>query len=255
MNTLGGGADRLRAALQPGSPELRYGRTWHLSQIHEEQGFLHGRLGFGQQVGVDLWQDEAQDFEKARVDNGVAAPFVIRMVDMVLVYQPRRQGIRPESFAGALRAILRRSGKDETWQIESLAGERVPFEKWRATVDIVTRLRFRLEPPGPPQSYSSTVAGLIAAVGPDLAALEWRAAAGLNTEAKLVQELLSQVEAGIGDMVAYGRCGNASNAERRWNSVLGDESVMTEVEVSEDGGEVSRSSLLAQFEAIDIFER
>ncbi|MEV4535503.1 hypothetical protein AB0J82_16900 [Asanoa sp. NPDC049518] len=222
--------------------------------MRDEAGFLYGRLGFGQQVGVDLWQDEVQDFEKARVDSGIAAPFVIRMSDLVLVYQPRRQGIRPESFAGAFRAILKQSGRREEWRIETLAGEGVSFKDWRTTVDIVTRLRFRMEPPDLPKRYSSTVASQVAAVHPDLAAIEWRASAGLDTDASLVRELLEQVANGVGEMVAYGRCGATANTERRWNSVLGDENVIIDVEVPEDGGEVGREMLLEQFKAIEVIQ-
>src|SRR5690348_15702235 len=83
-------ADRLRAALTPGLREERYGRLWRLGQIHEKAGNVHGHLGFGKQVDADLWDEDAQDFEPTEVPNGVASPFVIRLADLAMVFQPRR---------------------------------------------------------------------------------------------------------------------------------------------------------------------
>lgn len=240
----------MRQSLRQGQSAGLRGRVWHLGPVTEEAGFLHGRLGYERRVGMDLWEDRAQDFRKAPVDSGAVAPFLIRMADLVMVYQPRKQEIRPASFVAALRAILRVGNGGADWRIESLGGG-ISFDAWRSTIDVVTRLRFRVENADLPAVPLSGAVAMLVEAGTGLAAVEWRADAGVDTDVPLVRELLDQVAGGVGDIVADGRCAGAAAAERRWNSVLGDESVMTEVELADGGEEAGRDVLLAEFATIE----
>lgn len=86
---------------------------------------------------------DAQDFKPTEVPNGSASPFLIRLADHVVVFQPRKKSIRVESFIGALRAELKTCSAED-WEVRPLRGES-SFEDWRKTVDCVTRMRFRAE--------------------------------------------------------------------------------------------------------------
>ncbi|WP_422774211.1 hypothetical protein ACN28C_15860 [Plantactinospora sp. WMMC1484] len=250
-NLFGDGAELVRQALHPGQTVERYGRIWHLGQITEENGYLFGRLGYENRVGADLWQEEAKDFEKARIENGLAAPFVIRLSDLVIVFQPRKQEIRPISFAGALRSMLTLGKSYPNWGVEPLTGEVMSFATWRHGVDVVTRLRFRVEQADTLTAPISRVVHQIMAGCPDWASLEWRADIGLDTDAPLIQELLADAGRGVGELVAVGRSATSPNVVRRWSSQLGDESLTTEVDAMNDDGEVSHETLLAQLEGIE----
>ncbi|WP_033342280.1 hypothetical protein [Catenuloplanes japonicus] len=97
-------ADRealVRDALRPGRKTERYGRRWHVGQVRQDADSLYGRLGFDRMEGADIWQDEIEDFENQSRKSGAAAPFVIRLADLVVVYQPRKQAIRQTAFVQA----------------------------------------------------------------------------------------------------------------------------------------------------------
>jgi hypothetical protein len=110
-------AEMLLRGIRPGLTTERYGRVWHLGQtvVDSETGFLFGRLGFESTSTADLWDPEAQDFLEGDVPGGVAAPFVIRLRDLVVVFQVRGQDIRVMSFTGALRRMLSEA-TDQDWK-------------------------------------------------------------------------------------------------------------------------------------------
>jgi hypothetical protein len=250
---LGTGADLVREALWSGQSSERFGRLWHLGHVEERDGVLYGRLGYEQGVDVDLWREDVRDFRKEQARNGFASPFVIRMSDLVVVYQPRKDKIRPVSFAGALRSMLRRGSGGPAWRIESLSGVDTPFDRWRENVDVVTRLWFRIERTDVRGVPPPAVAGLLVAAQRDLSAsVEWRSTAGIDTNVAEVRELVRHAEAGMGEATAVGRCRNSPGAERRWNSVLGDESTMTEVAVADGDGEVGRDLLLDELAKVPL---
>ncbi|MGI5246650.1 hypothetical protein [Dactylosporangium sp. CA-139066] len=244
----GAGPRLIREALIPGRPTERFGRIWHVGKVHEEGGVLYGRLGYEERVRVDRWQEEVNDFERDYVDGGTAAPFVIRMSDLTVVYQPRKGAIRPESFAGALRAMLK-FGQNSNWRVKSLTGGSASFDEWRGRIDRVTRLRACLEGGGE-QTNTWRTGQLLAGPRPDQASVEWRASDGLDTNASCVRELLQQADAGTVEIVAEGQCGDSADTAWRWNSSSGDERMMTKVEVDNIDGEVSREALIAELEKI-----
>lgn len=245
----GAGARLIREALIPGRPTERFGRIWHVGKVREEDGVLYGRLGYEERVRVDHWQEEVNDFERAYVDDGIAAPFVIRMSDLAVVYQPRKRVIRPESFASALRAMLK-FGENSNWRVKSLTGGSASFDDWQRRIDRVTRLRACLEAGGE-ANEGSRMRELLAGPQPDQAWVEWRAAEGLDTNASCVRELLQQADAGTVEVVAEGQCGDSADTVWRWNSTSGDERMMTKVDVDNVDGEISREALIAELDKID----
>ncbi|MFC5006736.1 hypothetical protein ACFPIJ_54120, partial [Dactylosporangium cerinum] len=189
----GAGPRLIREALIPGRPTERFGRIWRVGKVYEEGGVLYGRLGYAERVRVDRWQEEVNDFERDYVDGGIAAPFVIRMSDLAVVYQPRKGAIRPESFAGALRAMLK-FGEYSNWRVKSLTGGSASFDEWRGHIDRVTRLRACLEGGGE-QAEGWRIGELLAGPRPDQASVEWRAIDGLDTNAVRAENLVHAAHA------------------------------------------------------------
>ncbi|HZM74552.1 MAG TPA: hypothetical protein VFC19_02435 [Candidatus Limnocylindrales bacterium] len=249
---LGGGAGLVRRALQAGTSEYRNGRAWHVGQIRDEGGYLYGHLGYEQRVGNDQWHGEIKDFAKGSFRRGVAAPFVVRLADLVIVYQPRKGAITPESFVAAFRSILKIGKLGEEWRVQPVPGTGKSFLHWREGVDVVTRIRFGMKPDSVPVTYTSSTAHRLAEAHPESTSIEWHAKrGGLDTDAPLIRELLDQASSGVGQLAAHGRCGDSINAVRRWNSLLGDEDIVTEVEIPQPADEVSRETLLAELQKIN----
>ncbi|MGW4942999.1 hypothetical protein ACWEOZ_15600 [Actinoplanes sp. NPDC004185] len=239
--------DRLRHAFQAGYPLERYRRLWRFGQTHEVNSCIRGHLGYGREKNAALWDLNKQDFANAPVPNGAAAPFVIRLSDFTVVFQPKPD-LRLNSFIGALQAMIRTQTRETGWRVAPLTGE-VSFDDWRTQIDLVTRVRFRMTRSGSEQTQSRLIA-LLGESGADLASVELRAADGLETSAPLVIELAHLAESGYGEFAAKGLVGQGSGTMREWSSNLGGESIMTEVELEADSGEASWKALDEQLAEI-----
>lgn len=240
-------ADRLRSALHAGYPLERYRRLWRFGQTHELDGCVRGHLGYEREKNATLWDRNKQDFAKAPVPNGAAAPFMIRLSDLTVVFQPKPE-LRLDSFIGALQAMIRTQTRETGWRVAPLTGE-VSFDEWRSQVDLVTRVRFRMTRPGSKLAQNRLIA-LLTEPGSDLATVELRATEGLETSAALVLELANLAERGYGEFAAKGVTGEASGTLREWTSTLRGESIMTEVEVEPESGEAPWNALDEQLAGI-----
>lgn len=251
---LGGliGSDLPADALRQGLKCERYGRVWYIGHLSLKDGYMSGRLGYGRTVEADLWRDEVEDFESRTVADGAASPFMIRLSDLALVFQPRKRSIRPSSFAGAMRSMLRLTTLQD-WPVTSLPGERSTFQEWLQTVDTVTRIRFRVDRHSASDVPAPDVVERLLESGPDFVAIEWKTASGgIDANTPLIQELLDEALDGSGEFVAVGRSGTPTT-ERRWSSALGDESAQTDVELPESG-ELDVQILRTNLDLIDPLE-
>jgi hypothetical protein len=235
---------QLLGALVPGTAVQRYSRMWHLGQVRLEDGIVFGHLGYESASGADIWDEAALDFQEVQVPAGVAAPFGIRLADLLLVFQIRTPDIRVTSFIGALQAILREATLNEDWHIET-ARQRVPFETWRASVERVTRLRFSLEPPNPNYEGRPDIERLIEGAKVAAATVELRAPDGsVDTDADIVRQLLDHVERGYGDALAVGEREVDGQTETTvYNTKLGGESELVERPADPATGEVTSEVL------------
>src|SRR5688500_4431202 len=140
--------ERVRSAFVPGTSATRYGRTWLMGQVREEDGFLYGRIGFEAEGGVtEVWDPVRLDFAEVAIPSGVTSPFALRLSDLVMVFQTRGAIIKINTFIGAMQALLHEATGDH-WLLVTTR-RRVDFATWRVTVDRVTRARFHLERPNP----------------------------------------------------------------------------------------------------------
>jgi hypothetical protein len=227
--------------------------VWRLGQVHERDGYLFGRLGYEASTGVDLWDDDEQDFAPTTVPGGLATPFAIRLADLALIFQTRKQDIRVTSFTGALRDILR-NATNERWDIVAM-NRTSSFREWKRTVETVGRLRFHLERPNPNYEGRPEVERLIESLGLDVATLDLRSEDGIDTDVALAQQMLDHVERGYGNAVAVGeREIDGEKIESVWDSTLHGESLVTAAEVDPETGEVSVEVLIMELELLDVGE-
>jgi hypothetical protein len=232
---------QLMRALIPGTTVDRYNRRWHLGQIRQEDGLVFGRLGFESASGADIWDESSLDFQEIEVPAGVAAPFGVRLSDLLLVFQTRKQDIRVTSFTGAFQGILREATHNDGWHIET-ARRKVSFPAWRESVGRVTRLRFSIEPPNPNYEGRPDVERLIEGAQVAAATIELRASSddSLNTDDDIVRQLLDHVERGYGESVAVGeREVEGHTTETVYNSKLEGETEIIERPADPANGEVT----------------
>ena len=251
-NLLGEGADLVREALEPGRPTVRSGKVWHIGDVYEQDGLFYARLGFGAPVRAVQWHEQGKTFQRTSFDGGIAAPFLIRMSDLAIAYQPRKQDIRPDTFVATLREMLRYGKDGAEWRIESPSGRTLSFDVWCGEVARITRLRFsfeRADRTTPPMA-STTIEALLRS-SPDRAAIEWWADGGLDAGDALIRELHDHVVAGLGEMTADGRRDDTTNVIRQWTSKSGEETVILEVDVGDDDDEVSRKTLAEHLQFVD----
>ncbi|MFI7603958.1 hypothetical protein ACIBTV_02395 [Micromonospora sp. NPDC049366] len=245
-------AEEVAAALVPGAETIRYRRLWRLGQVHQVDGFLHGRLGFESSTGVDLWDEEEQDFEHTDVPGGLATPFAIRLADLALIFQTRKQDIRVTSFTGAMLDILRQATGAREWDIVALTRAQ-SFGDWKRSVENVKRLRFHLERPNPNYEGRPEVERLIEGLHLDVATLDLRGER-IDTDVELTQQMLDHVMRGYGHAVAAGeRRVNGETIETVWASELDGESPISTVPAEADG-EVSVDVLIMELGMLEVTE-
>jgi hypothetical protein len=238
-------AQQLRRALVPGATTERYNRLWRLGQVHERNGYLHGRIGFEAKTGADLWDETELDFKPQDVPGGVATPFVIRLSDLVVIFQTRAQDIRVTSFTSALKGILS-EGTRERWDVVSIK-RTTSFRQWRETVRTVHRLRFQLARPNPNYEGRPEVERIIERMRLSKATLEFFSDEGIDTDAELTQQMLDHVDRGYGHAMAAGeRDTDGVNVETVWSSELHGESLVTTAPADEATGEVSVDILIME---------
>jgi hypothetical protein len=254
IDLLGGGADLVREALAPGRPTVRSGKVWHIGDVFEQDGLFYARLGFGAPVRVVQWHEQEKTFQRTSFDGGIAAPFLIRMSDLAIAYQPRKQDIRADTFVATLREMLKYGRDGADWRVESPTGRILSFDAWRGEVARITRLRFRFERADRARTplASATIEALLRS-SPDRAAIEWWADGGLDADDALIREFHDHVVAGFGEMTADGRRDDTTSVIRQWTSKTGEETIVFEVEVGDDDDEVSRKTLAEHLQFVDQF--
>lgn len=231
----------VRASLTPGSNVFRYGREWIVGQTGVTAGVLSGRIGFRGAEGVaEIWDEAAQDFTAVAVPAGLTAPFAVRLDSLRLAVQTRGSDIKLNGLVGAFQALL--SGEGERWQVRSPTRE-MSFAEWRASVDRVTSVRFKVRKPNPHYQGTPDLEAMIEQAEARLATLELASDEGLDTAAPFIAQSQRHVERGYGEAVYHGvREETSAAGETVYNSALGAEEVAHEVDVDEHG-EASQASL------------
>jgi len=232
----------LSRLLVPGATVERYSRIWHVGKTETDDDVLFGRLGFEGSGIADLWSDQELDFQETPTPAGVAAPFAISLTTLALAFQTRRRDIRVTSFTGALQGILREvSGQD--WSVEAYRTQ-MTFAQWLASVDRVTEMRFRFNPPNPNYEGRPTLQKLIEGASLSAADVVLRSDDGIVTDAEIVDEFIRHVSLGYGSNVSVGpRTSDTEVVESVFASELQGESEVRERPANPETGEVERETL------------
>ena len=145
--------DALLRALNPAvSVELR-SRQWRLSQPTAEDAWVTGRLGFLDPTvtpGITYSEDD-QDFIELEEQHagGTFSNFAIHIPSQYIIFElkPQPNGIRPNSFVEALKAILQ---QDQFARLTAeLIFESGKLDEWLDTVDKVASIKIDLRRPNP----------------------------------------------------------------------------------------------------------
>lgn len=201
---------------------------------------------------AEVWDDEAKDFREVAVPAGLTSPFAVNLRTMRMALQPRGSAIKLNGLIGAFRALLAQGG--DSWRILTPEKE-MSFTQWRASVDRVVDVRFRLRKPNPHWEGAPDLEAVMEQAEAELALLELQAEKGIDTTAPFIAQSQVHVERGYGEARYVGLRGVETSEVREtvYNTTLGSEEEVVEVAVREDG-EVDRSDL-AQTLALDVQEQ
>lgn len=145
--------DALLKALNPAVSVERYSRQWRLSQPTAEDEWVTGRLGFLEPTvtpGI-TYSEDAQDFIELEEEHagGTFSNFAIHIPSQYIIFElkPQPNEIRPNSFVGALKAILQ---QDQFARLTAeLIFDSAKLNEWLESVDKVSSIKISLRRPNP----------------------------------------------------------------------------------------------------------
>lgn len=226
-----------------GATARRYGREWRLSRPDHENGQWIGRIGFVKpgEVTTLEWDDEAEDFIEGDASGGVVVPFVIDVSEQVVAYQLRGNLVRPNTFTGALEALLNQN-PTYVWSVYPLVVPR-SFESWKSEIDRVTAFRFKLIPPNPNWIGRELVQGIVEGLETQLLTLSGRGQ-DIDTGSDLFRQALDHVLQEFGQATVQGR--DKLGFDSTWRTVKDTGGVVTpttRIEAESEEVEVPTDSL------------
>lgn len=236
--------ETIQESLTPGKSVERYGREWIVGKTQTEKNILTGRIGYRGADGLaELWNSELNDFTEIAVPAGLTSPFAISLESLEMAVQPRGSMISLNGVLGAFKKLL-----GDEWRIETPKHE-MTFEQWRQSIDIVTKVRFRITKPNPTYRGTPHIEALLEEAEANAARLELVAEQGIDTNSEFIRESLSHVERGYGTARYEGvrNQGTAEEVMSVYNSDLTAEEVAREVD-TDAHGEVPSTTLA---EALD----
>jgi hypothetical protein len=184
--------EALRASLDPGTAHPRYRRIWRMGRWREEDGFIYGRIGFQFPSRTEIFNEEEADFEEAAFTEGATSPFVVDLNTQRTAFQLRGKVIRPQTFAGALQALLNEASLFEQWRVRPETF-RIGWMEWVESVDRIAELRIRLDRPNPHYGDRERVEQLIEDTNARMVELTFSAreeGAGIDISDVLIAESL-----------------------------------------------------------------
>lgn len=149
----------LREALVTGAYATRFRREWRMGRMTSQGQVIVGRIGYGTDDTVDIWDEERQDFRQAAVPLGQTSPFALNVSTGRIVFQ-RRTTISAGSFTGAFALLLNISSSYLGWGVDV---DETPesFAEFVDSVDSVQRLTITMRPQNPNYRGRRTVQHLI----------------------------------------------------------------------------------------------
>jgi hypothetical protein len=185
----------VRESWVPGATVTRYGRTWHLTQMHvPSPGLLSGEIGFvaGAQVSTVFFDQKTQEFVSNDVSTGTRVPFVVDTGTGAVAYQLYPGLVRENSFTGALEGLLNTQSIYFLTVVSST--EIMTWSEWRQRVDKITSFEIRLDRPNPHYDDDQLIEDAIEGIRLEYMRLSGKALdEGANPEADLFQQAMDHV--------------------------------------------------------------
>lgn len=188
-------ATMVRESWAPGATITRYGRTWHLTQMHTPSpGLVSGEIGFvsGAQVSSVFFDQKTREFVSNDVSTGTRVPFVVDVETGALAYQLYPGLVRENSFTGALEGLLNTQSIYFLTVVSST--EIMAWSEWRERVDKITAFEIRLDRPNPHYDDDQLIEDAIEGIRLEYLRLSGKALdEGANPEADLFQQAMDHV--------------------------------------------------------------
>lgn len=185
----------IRESWAPGATITRYGRTWHLTQMHTPApGLVSGEIGFvsGAQVSSVFFDEKTREFVSNDVSTGTRVPFVVDVETGALAYQLYPGLVRENSFTGALEGLLNTQSIYFLTVVSST--EIMTWSEWRERVDKITAFEIRLDRPNPHYDDDQLIEDAIEGIQLEYLRLSGKALdEGANPEADLFQQAMDHV--------------------------------------------------------------
>jgi hypothetical protein len=198
--------EMIRESWVPGATITRYGRTWHLTQMHSaSRGLLSGEIGFvsGAQVSSVFFDQKTQEFVSNDVSTGTRVPFVIETNSGAVAYQLYPGLVRENSFTGALEELF------NTRSIYALtvrsSTEVMTWSEWKRRVEKITAFEIRLDRPNPHYDDDQLIEDAIEGIRLEYLRLSGKALdEGVDPEADLFQQSMDHVLREYGRAAIHG---------------------------------------------------
>ena len=142
-------ATMVRESWAPGATITRYGRTWHLTQMHTPSPGL-GQERSGSFLAPRCRQSLRPEDARVRyndVSTGTRVPFVVDVETGALAYQLYPGLVRENSFTGALEGLLNTQSIYFLTVVSST--EIMAWSEWRERSHNMTAFEIRLDRPNP----------------------------------------------------------------------------------------------------------
>lgn len=241
----------IRGILVAGRKHLARTRIWRLGGVRTSEDRIVARLGWEKQEETDLYDPDVEDFQHEAVIRGRTVTFVVRLVDLAVVYERRRAGLSEQDFATGLRILLRAFDDHRRWVVAPV-DSKATFDDWARGVDQVSRFRFRAEESELRNAAQSPTLGRLLRPRAGSLTVDFRSTDGMDINDVVFRELVDLAESGAGKILAVGRRGNQDSDDvvKAWESSSATERVVQEIPLDEEDSDAAESRLLRVLSAM-----
>lgn len=238
--------ESVRLGLTTGSRVRHQRREWILGAMSEQDEFLFGKLGFEHLTRGSRFDDRTGDFVNEPQDDGNYSVFGISLESLRVVFQTRGSEISPQSFSGALQALLNANSQTERWRVRRYRSE-VTYKAWIGRVERLDHVRIKVERPNPHYHGNDQVEAIVEGLRAEVAQLSAKAdpddPLGLDKDADLLNQLVAHGE-DYGEVNADGVGADGQKTVFRSGSAAEE----ITVELDQAAGEVPQEELRRQLE-------
>ena len=228
-------------------------RTWLFGGVRPDVDHVFARLGYQAKKNENVYDPTAKDFKQEAVRKGRAVNLVVRLTDLVVVYERQSAAMSDHEFIRGFRHMLRSVNSLQQWNVEQL-GSRASFEEWAQHIDVVHRFRFRAVGPKIPSGKESPILAALIHPRSERLTIDWRANEGVDINDRTVRELARIATGGVGEVFAAGRKNGrgAVGEQKAWVSSGSAERVVREVPADPTTGVVGDHVLLEMLATVPV---